>query len=67
MPKLEYLHNNRGVLSGPLLVYLGGDQKMEGKCWVKTWTDILAEIFYPVSLQVSLGQGDLRASKGGSG
>ena len=34
--ELECLYKNRGVLSGPLLVYLIGDQKTKGKCWVKT-------------------------------
>ena len=52
--ELECVYTKRGVLSGPPLVYLIGDQKMEGKYWVKTWTSILAEIFYPGLSQVNL-------------
>ena len=56
---------NRGVLSRPPLLYLIGDQKMEGKYMVKTWTAILAEIFHPGSPQVNLWQEDLRKMKEG--
>jgi len=38
---------------------------MEGKCWGKMWTAILAEIFHPGYPQVKLGQEDLRESEGG--
>lgn len=60
MSELEYLHNNREVLSESLLVYLIGDQKAEVNCWVNTWTDNLAEIFYPGSVKVNLVQENLR-------
>ena len=60
MARLEYLYTNRGVLSGLLLVYLLAVHKMEGKFWVKTWTAILDLIFHLGSLQVKLGQEDLR-------
>lgn len=45
---------NRGVLSGPLLLYWTGNQKAEGEYSVNTWTDIPAEIFHPVSQQVNV-------------
>jgi len=35
-----------------------------GKCWVKYWTAILAEICNPGSIQVNLGQDDSRESEG---
>jgi len=50
-------------LSGHLLFWIV-DGKMVGKCWVKTWTAILAEIFSPVSPQEILGQEDSRESEG---
>ena len=65
MVELECLYTNRGVLSGPPLTYLIGDQKTEGKCSLKTWTAVLAEIYQPGSPQVNLWQEDLRESEGG--
>ena len=38
---------------------------MEGKCWVKTWTAIMAEIFHPGTPPVTMGQEDLIESEGG--
>ena len=38
---------------------------MKGKCWVKTWTALQAEIFHSGSPQVFLGQQDSRESEGG--
>jgi len=52
------MYTNSGVLSGPPILYLIGDQKMLGKYWVKTWTAILAEIFYPGSVHGNLEQED---------
>ena len=63
--KLECLYAYGGVISGPPLVYLLGDQKMEGECWVRTWTNILAEIFHQGKTHVNLGQDDFRESEGG--
>ena len=60
MTDMEFLYSKRSVLSGPPLVYLIGDQKREGKFWVETWTDILAEIFPPGSAQVNLELEDSR-------
>ena len=60
MDELVSLYTYRGILYGPPLVYLIGDRKMEGKYWVKTWTDLLSEIRHPGSPQVNLGQEDLR-------
>jgi len=45
MADMDYLHPDRGGISGQPLVYLIGDWRMEGKYWVKTWTGILSEIF----------------------
>ena len=56
---------NRGVLSGPLLVYLIGDWKTEGKCCIKTWTAILAEIFQPRSPKVKVVQEGSGDNEGG--
>ena len=64
MAKFECLYTNRGVLSGPPVLYMIGDQKMEGKYLVKTWSTILVEIFHPESPQINLGQGDLRGKWG---
>ena len=47
MAQLECLYMNRGVHSGPHLVYMIGGWKRKGKYWVKTWTALLAEIFHP--------------------
>ena len=63
--KLECLPTYRGILSRPPLVYLIEDQKTEGKCCIKTWTAILAEIFQPGSLQVKLLQESSRENEGG--
>ena len=62
---LEYLCNNRGFLSAPLLFNLICYKKIERNCFVKILTTILAEIFHQVSTQVNLGQEDLREYDGG--
>ena len=60
MDDLKCLYTKRGILSGPLLVYLIRDWKLEGKCCVKPWAATLAEICHQGSAQVNLGQDDLR-------
>ena len=64
MSDLECHYTNRGVLSGPPLVYLIGDKKTEGKYWVKTWTAVLADICHPGSPKVKLGQENYRENEG---
>ena len=64
MAGLECLYTNREVISGWHLVYFIGDRKMNGKYWVKTWMDILAEICHPGSPQMNLSQEDSREMKG---
>ena len=46
-PILECLFSYRGALSGALIVFWIGDQKLEGKYGVKIWNAIPAEIFSP--------------------
>ena len=60
MAMLVSMYTYKGTLYVPTLVYLIGDRKMERKCWEKTWTALLAEIWHPGSPQVNLGQEDLR-------
>ena len=62
--KLVCLYTKRGVLSGPLLVYLIGDWKMEGTCFINNSTDILAEICHPGLPKITLGQEDSRETEG---
>ena len=38
---------------------------MEGKCWVKTWTALLAVIFHPGSPHINLEKQDLRENEEG--
>ena len=49
----------RIVFWAPILFWIV-DGKLVGKCWVTTWTAILAEIFSLVYPQEILGQLDLR-------
>ena len=56
---------NGGFLSVSPFVYLIGNQKTEGECWVKTWTNILVDRLHPGSLKLKLGQQDLSESEGG--
>jgi len=55
-PELECLYSYRGALTGTLLVFWMGDWMMEGKCLVKTWNSLLAEIFHSVSSHVNVWQ-----------
>ena len=64
MAEMEYLYRNRGVLSGPPLVYCIGNQKTLGKYCSKTWTDILIEVLHAGQPQVNLGKKDLKVKKG---
>lgn len=52
---------NRGVVSGPPLVYLRGNQMAEGEYSLRTWTDILVELLP----QVNVAQEDLRENEEG--
>ena len=65
MAELECLYTNRAFPSGLPLAYLIGDQKMEGKFCLRTWTAILAEVIHPTSPKVNLGQEYSRESEGG--
>lgn len=42
---------DRGALSGTATVFWMGDNQTEVKCWVKTWTDLLAEIIFQGSTE----------------
>lgn len=65
MSELQCLSTNRGVLSEPPIVYLIGVRKTKGKCFVKTWIDIITEIFHTGSQLAKYWQEDLRESEGG--
>ena len=56
MTELECPYTKRGVITDAPIVYLIWNGQMEGKCLVKTWTAILAEIFHPGSPQLNMGQ-----------
>jgi len=47
MPEVVLLYTYIGIPYGPALAYSIGDRKKERKCWVKTWTALLAEICHP--------------------
>ena len=63
MAKMEFLYMTRSVLSGPPLVHWIGNQKTDGKYWVKPWTAILVEVFHPGSPHLFLRQEDLRENE----
>ena len=65
MREVEYLHTNRGVLSGKMLSYLIGVWKTDGKSWWKNLTALLAEICQPGPAQITLDEEDSRACEGG--
>ena len=58
MAEMECPHTSRGVTPDPPIVYLMRDGYLEGKCLVKTWTYILAEIFHQGSPQFNTEQQD---------
>ena len=41
----QNVNNSRELLYGALIEIWIGDQKTEGKFWVKTWTVLLSEFF----------------------
>ena len=43
LDNFKSFNTNRGVLSGPPILYFIGNQKTEGEVCVETWTDILVE------------------------
>ena len=51
--------------SGPLLAYLIGDRRTEGKFWIKTWNFLLVEIFHPECWQVNFWREHLIEMKEG--
>ena len=59
MVELGCLYTNRGVLYGPPLLYLIGNQKNE------TWMALLADIYHPGSSHVNFVKQDLRENEGG--
>ena len=65
MREVEYLHTNRGVLSGKMLSYLIGVWKTDGKSWWKNLTALLAEICQPGPAQITLDEEDSRECEGG--
>ena len=58
LDNFKSFNTNRGVLSGPPILYFIVDQKKEGKYWVKTMTALLSEIFHPRSPLVNFGKED---------
>ena len=65
MREVEYLHTNRGVISGKMVSYLIGDWKTDGKSWLKNWTALLTEICQPGPAQITLDEEDSRECEGG--
>jgi len=45
MDEVERLYINRGIPSGPRILYMWGDWMPEVKCYVKTWTTLPARCF----------------------
>ena len=62
---MEYLHTNRGVISGKMLSYLMGVWTTDGKSWLKNWTALLTEICQPGPAQITLDEEDSREYEGG--
>jgi len=67
MAELKCLYSNRGIISVPPILYLIGYKKTEGKCCVKTWTVLLAELCHPGSPQVNLGKDLTETERGRRG
>ena len=63
--KVEYLHTNRGIISGKILLYLRGVWKTVGKSWWKNLTALLAEICQTGPAQITLDEEDSREYEGG--
>ena len=63
--KVEYLHTNRGVISGKMLLYLIGFWKTDGKSWLMDLTALLVEICQPGPAQITLDEEDSRECEGG--
>ena len=51
---MGYLHTNRGVISGKMLLYLKGVWKTDGKSCLKNLTALLAEICQPGPAEITL-------------
>ena len=62
---MEYLHTNREIISGKMLLYLIGVWKTEGKSWLQHLTALLAEIGQPGPAQITLDEEDSRECEGG--
>jgi len=62
---VEYLHTNRGVISGKMLLYLIGDWKTDGKSWLKNLTALVAAICQPGPAHITLDEEDWRECEGG--
>ncbi len=62
---MEYLHTNRGVISGKMLLYLKGVWKTDGKSCLKNLTALLAEICQSGAAEITLDEGDSRECEGG--
>ena len=45
-PKLECLYSDKGELSGTPTLSWMWDHKTEGKYWGKTWTTLMAVIYF---------------------
>ena len=65
MREVEYLHTNRGVLSGKMLSYLIGVWKTDGKSWLKNLTVFMAEICQHGPAEITLDEEDSRECEGG--
>ena len=65
MREVEYLHTNRGVISGKMLSYLIGVWKTDGQSRLKNLTALPAEIFQPGPAQITLDEEDSRECEGG--
>ena len=65
MANLEWFYRKHGVFSGPPCVYWIREKKKEGKCWVKNWTSLMAEIFHAGSTQVNFPKEDFTEIEGG--